>query len=90
MDSARRLTRRRALAIGAGALGVVVVGGAVGLELVDHGVLPGKSLLDQLDGACDVTVPAFDFRPGETTESASFYSRYRQRAVRYSVGYPPG
>lgn len=71
-------------------LGGLAVAGAVGLELVDHGVLPGKSLLDELDGACDVDVAAFRIRRLGASLSGSFYSRHRRRVVGYSVGYPPG
>jgi S-formylglutathione hydrolase FrmB len=90
VGSARPLTRRRALVVGLSALGGVAVAGAVGFEAVDHGVLPGKSLLDQLDGACDVAVPAFEVRPVGPARSGTFYSRHRHRTVGYTVGYPPG
>lgn len=72
------------------AIGVVAVAVA-GFELVDHSVLPGKSELDSLDGACQL--PAADFAryaaPGKE-ESGTFYSRARRRAVGYTIGYPPG
>ena len=58
--------------------------------MVDHGVLPGKSLLNQLDGACDVTPSDFDERPVGRTVSGTFFSRHRHRTVGYTVGYPPG
>jgi hypothetical protein len=90
VGSASLFTRRRALVVGLSALGVAAVAGAAGFELVDHGVLPGKSLLDQLDGACDVTVPNFDVRPPGPTRSGTFYSRHRHRTLGYTVGYPPG
>jgi pimeloyl-ACP methyl ester carboxylesterase len=90
VGSASLFTRRRALVVGLSALGGVAVAGAAGFELVDHGVLPGKSLLDQLDGACDVTVPNFEVRPVGRSHSGTFYSRHRNRTVGYIVGYPPG
>ena len=65
--------------------------GATGFEFVDHGVLPGKSELDQLDGACDV--PAPDFAPYATPGpqySGTFYSAARRTTVGYTIGYPPG
>jgi hypothetical protein len=71
------------------------VGGAAaivagGLELVDHGVLPGKHLLDAVDGACKVPTPPETFRrPGETI-TGRFYSRARMRDVGYTIAYPPG
>jgi pimeloyl-ACP methyl ester carboxylesterase len=69
----------------------VVAAVAAGAELVDHGVLPGKSELDALDGACDM--PAADLARYATTGpevSGTFYSAARRRAVGYTIGYPPG
>jgi len=43
----------------------VVVVGATGLELVHHGVLPGKQFLNQIDGACSCPT-ALSFRDGRT------------------------
>jgi hypothetical protein len=51
-------TRRMLLRTLVGTAAVVAVAGTAGGELVNHGVLPGKSTLDTLDGACDV--PAAD------------------------------
>jgi len=80
-------TRRRVLAAGLGGAAVIVAGG---LELVDHGVLPGKHTLDVLDGACSVPTPSETFRsPGETIVGR-FYSRARRREVGYTIAYPPG
>jgi S-formylglutathione hydrolase FrmB len=84
-------SRRRFLRHALGGAVAAAVAGAAGFELVDHGVLPGKSELDQLDGACDV--PAQDFAPYATPGpqySGTFYSAARQRTVGYTVGYPPG
>ncbi len=64
--------------------------GVSGVELIEHGVLPGKSVLDDLDGACDVSVPSFDVRVVGETVSGWFASRYRHTDVGYTVGYPPG
>jgi pimeloyl-ACP methyl ester carboxylesterase len=69
----------------------VVAAVAAGAELVDHGVLPGKSELDALDGACDL--PAADLAryaaPGPEV-SGTFHSAARNRDVGYTIGYPPG
>jgi pimeloyl-ACP methyl ester carboxylesterase len=73
-----------------GATAGVVAVGATGVELVAHDVLPGKSLLDELDGACDVGVAHFKTSGVGELVSGSFYSRARRRLVGYSVGYPPG
>jgi S-formylglutathione hydrolase FrmB len=84
-------SRRRFLRYALGGVVAVAAAGAAGFELVDHGVLPGKSELDQLDGACDV--PAPDFAPYATPgpqHSGSFYSAARRTPVGYTIGYPPG
>jgi enterochelin esterase-like enzyme len=78
------------LAYSAGAVAVLAGGAAAGLELVSHGVLPGKAALDRLDGACSVPVPPFSFPSGiGPTVSGSFFSSKRNRQVAYSIGYPP-
>jgi enterochelin esterase-like enzyme len=82
------LTRRRLLWFGAG-LGVLAAG-AAGLELIDHGVLPGKAYLDQIDGACSLAPPTLDIAPVGPSESGYFYSRARNRRVGYTLAYPPG
>jgi hypothetical protein len=80
-------TRRRVLAAGLGGAAAIVAGG---LELVDHGVLPGKRILDAVDGACSVPTPPETFRrPGETI-TGRFHSRARRRDVGYTIAYPPG
>jgi S-formylglutathione hydrolase FrmB len=84
-------SRRRFLRYALGGAATVAAAAAAGFELVGHGVLPGKSELDQLDGTCDV--PAPDFTPYAAPGplySGTFYSAARQRAVGYSIGYPPG
>jgi enterochelin esterase-like enzyme len=84
-------TRRRILRYALGAVAVVATAGAAGFEFVEHGVLPGKGALDQLDGACDV--PAADFtpyaKPGPQ-HSGTFYSAARRTSVGYTIAYPPG
>jgi predicted esterase len=66
------------------------VGGASAYELVDHGVLPGKQLLDQLDGACSVPAPTLSFAALGPSFSDEFFSRARGRSVGYTIAYPPG
>jgi enterochelin esterase-like enzyme len=54
-------------------------------------VLPGKSELDQLDGAC--AVPAADlagYAPPGPQYPGTFYSAARQTSVGYTIAYPPG
>jgi enterochelin esterase-like enzyme len=86
----RALSRRQLLGAGIGGLAGLAVIGAGGVELVDSGVLPGKSVLNQLDGACSVPAPAVRFVTPGPTIAGAFYSRARQREVGFSVTYPPG
>jgi S-formylglutathione hydrolase FrmB len=69
---------------------LVVVAGAIGLELVSHGVLPGEQTLDQLDGACSVESPALVYSPLGDSISSTFFSPARNPTVGYTIGYPPG
>lgn len=71
-------------------LAVVVAAGAGGFELVSRGVLPGKSTLDRLDGACSVSGPPLNFAPAGPSVDGTFYSAARGRVVGYTIGYPPG
>jgi S-formylglutathione hydrolase FrmB len=83
--------RRRFLRYALGGLVVVAAAGTTGFELVDREVLPGKSELEQLDGACDV--PAPDLHPYAAPGpqySGTFYSAARAATVGYTIGYPPG
>jgi pimeloyl-ACP methyl ester carboxylesterase len=68
----------------------VVVGGTTAYELVDHGVLPGKQRLDELDGACSVPTPTLSFAPLGPSYSDEFFSSARGRSVGYTIAYPPG
>jgi enterochelin esterase-like enzyme len=84
-------SRRRFLRSALAGVTVVAAAGAAGFELVDHGVLPGKSELDQLDGACDVAAPNLvPYAPLGPQHSGAFYSSARRTTVGYTVGYPPG
>lgn len=86
----RKMSRRQLLVAGLGGAVVIAGAGAGGVELVSRGVLPGKFVLDQLDGACSVSGPRWEFsRPGPEV-SGDFYSKARHRRVGYTIGYPPG
>ena len=87
---AAQWTRRRFLTWGVGGALAVVAGGVAGVELVSHGVLPGKSVLDQIDGACAVPSPPWQFATPGVEHGGTFYSEWRRRMVRYAVAYPPG
>jgi pimeloyl-ACP methyl ester carboxylesterase len=78
------------LTYGLAGAAAVVAAGAVAGELVSHEVLPGKVLLDQIDGACSVPgLPTTFSGPGPQL-SGTFYSAARNRTVGYTVAYPPG
>ena len=54
-------------------------------------MLPGKTELDQLDGACDVPVADLTpYAPAGPQVSGTFYSAARRTTVGYTIGYPPG
>lgn len=82
--------RRRVLAAGLGGAAAVLAGGVTGVELVSRGVLPGKAVLDRIDGACSVPVPPLAYSPLGPSFSGTFSSRSRRRRVGYTVAYPPG
>jgi enterochelin esterase-like enzyme len=85
-----RWSRRRLLTVGLGGLAGLAAAATAGVELVSHGVLPGKDELDQLDGACSVAAPPLRFRATGVTRSGSFASRARRRDVGYTLAWPPG
>jgi enterochelin esterase-like enzyme len=82
-------TRRRVLTLGLAPAAAVAAAAVTGLELVSRGVLPGRSVLDTLDGACSVPAPAAEFAPPGPSSSGTFYSAARRRTVGYTIAYPP-
>lgn len=84
------LTRRQLIGIGLGGFAGLAAAGAGGVELVAHGVLPGRSYLEQIDGACAVPAPALVFSAPGPSFAGTFYSRFRRREVGYTIAYPPG
>jgi pimeloyl-ACP methyl ester carboxylesterase len=89
LHSATRLSRRTVLTWLASGVGVVAVAGVTGIELVEHGVLPGKQTLDELDGGCDVAPTTLSFAPLGPSLSGHFSSKARNRSVGYTIAYPP-
>ena len=81
-------TRRRVLTLGLAPAAVLVVGG--GAELVCRGALPGRSILERLDGACSVAAPRLGYSSPGPSYSGTFYSAARRRPVGYTIAYPPG
>lgn len=79
-------TRRRLL-VGLGGAACAVF---AGVELIDRGVVPGKQVLDTLDGACSVATPDETLGPIGPSQTGSFVSRARNRTVGYTIAYPPG
>src|SRR6185436_14839165 len=85
-----RWSRRRVLTLGLAPVAVLACAGAGGAELVSRGVLPGRSLLEELDGTCSVPAPPLDFAPPGLSADGTFYSAARRRIVGYTIAYPPG
>jgi pimeloyl-ACP methyl ester carboxylesterase len=85
-----RRSRRQILAFGVGTIVAVMGAGALGVELIDDGVLPGHSVLDDLDGACSVSSPPLRFASLGPSSTGTFFSRARNRTVSYTLAYPPG
>jgi enterochelin esterase-like enzyme len=85
-----RWSRRRVLTFGLAPLAVLACAGIGGAELVSRGVLPGRTLLDELDGACSVPAPPLAFAPPGPSADGTFYSAARRRTVGYTIAYPPG
>src|SRR5215468_6983769 len=82
--------RRRVLALGLGGGAALATAGIAGIELVSHGILPGRTVLDQFDGACSVPSPPVEYGPPGLSVSGSFRSAARGRRVGYTLAYPPG
>jgi enterochelin esterase-like enzyme len=85
-----RWTRRRVLTLGLAPAAVLACAAAGGAELDSRGVLPGRALLDELDGACSVAEPPLAFAPPGPSVDGAFYSPARGRTVGYTIAYPPG
>jgi pimeloyl-ACP methyl ester carboxylesterase len=83
-------SRRRVLTFGLGGVVAAAIGGVSAIEFVSHGVLPGKTVLDRLDGACSVPGAPLEYSPPGPSFSGAFYSQARHRRVGYTIAYPPG
>jgi enterochelin esterase-like enzyme len=84
------LSRRAVLASAGAAAGLIALSGA-GFVLVDHEVLPGRSVLNEGLGRCDPPAPdgAGWADPGPVL-TGSFRSAARSREVGFAIAYPPG
>ncbi|MGC1289190.1 MAG: hypothetical protein WA895_40240, partial [Streptosporangiaceae bacterium] len=67
-------SRRRVLTFGLGGVVAAAIGGVSDIEFVSHGVLPGKTVLDRLDGACSVPGAPLEYSPPGPSFSGAFYS----------------
>ncbi len=82
-----RWTRRRVLTLGLAPAAVLACAGIGGTELVSRGVLPGRTLLEKLDGACSVSAPPLAFAPPGPSADGTFYSAARRRTVGYTIAF---
>ena len=65
--------------------------GAAGrAELISRGTLPGRTVLEELDGACSVPDPPVPHGTPGPSLSGAFRSAARRRTVGYTIAYPPG
>ena len=74
--------------IGSGVLGAAAGLGGWGV-LADARVVPGRSVIDDLLGRCDIPgPPPTEAVPGRVVRS-SFFSQHRNQSVNYMLAYPP-
>jgi len=73
--------------ISSGVLGVTAGLGTWTL-LAEARLAPGRSLIDDVLGRCDITAAPPEAKPGRLVR-ASFYSARRKRSVGYVLAYPP-
>jgi enterochelin esterase-like enzyme len=85
----RNWTRRKLLGFGLGGAAALGFAGVTGVELVSRGILPGKTVLDDFDGACSVPAPRLAYAPSGPSASGTFFSAARNRKVGYAIAYPP-
>jgi enterochelin esterase-like enzyme len=86
----RPATRRTFIRNGLLTAAVFTAAGAVGAELISRGTLPGRTVLDELDGACSVPAPPVPHGTPGPSLTGTFYSAARRRPVGYTIAYPPG
>lgn len=75
------LTRRTLIRNGCLIAALFTATGAAGAELVSRGVLPGRAVLEKLDGACSAPAPAVPHGAPGPSLSGTFRSAARRRPV---------
>ncbi|MEI7624136.1 MAG: alpha/beta hydrolase-fold protein [Actinomycetes bacterium] len=84
------MVRRTFLIGGAVVVGVAAVSSVGAGLLIESGVIPGRSALDEALGRCDSTLLPPDVEPG-TVVTGTFLSKARGNAnVGWTISYPPG
>jgi pimeloyl-ACP methyl ester carboxylesterase len=86
----RPATRRTFIRNGLLTAAVFTAAGAAGAELVSRGALPGRTVLEKLDGACSAPAPPVPHGTPGPSLSGTFGSAARRRSVGYTIAYPPG
>ncbi len=86
----RPATRRTFIRNGLLTVAAFTAAGAAGAELVSRGALPGRAVLERLDGACSVPAPPVPHGTPGPSLSGTFRSAARRRRVGYTIAYPPG
>ena len=86
----RPTTRRTFIRNGLLTVALFTAAGAAGAELISRGTLPGRTVLEELDGACSVPDPPVPHGTPGPSLSGAFRSAARRRTVGYTIAYPPG
>ncbi len=87
LPSVRMTISRRAVIAASGVVAAVAGTGGWAV-LAENRVVPGRSLIDQALGRCEIPVTVTTAEPGRLV-SGFFFSRRRGRSVGYVLAYPP-
>jgi enterochelin esterase-like enzyme len=83
------MVSRRAFLLGTLGIAGLAGAGAGAVALAAGGVIPGKAVVDQQLGFCDVDVPRVTATAGPIV-AGTFPSKLRRTTVAYKIAYPPG
>ena len=78
---------RRSVVIGSAILGAAG-GTGIWALLADARLVPGRGVMDDALGRCDIISAPPEAEPGTVVRS-SFFSAHRDRSVGYMLAYPP-